>query len=110
MVLLTCLNGYSHDVFAESLGEAMLLAPNGGAAAVVASTGMTDPESQQEMARQFYENLSSGRFRLGAALSAAKSASPNQDVRRTWLLLGDPTMEIRWSNNLATRSQWIRRQ
>ena len=98
MVLLTCLNGYSHDVFADSLGEAMLLAPNGGAAAVWASTGMTDPGSQQEMARQLYEQLARGELRLGDALLRAKAGTTDQDVRRTWLLLGDPTMQFSWHN------------
>ncbi|MGH9881283.1 MAG: C25 family cysteine peptidase, partial [Pyrinomonadaceae bacterium] len=110
MVLLTCLNGYSHDVFVESLGEAMLLAPNGGAAAVWSSTGMTDPGSQQEMARRLYEQLSGGGLRLGDALLGAKAVTPNQDVRRTWLLLGDPTMEFRWSTGAATPVKRLSRQ
>jgi hypothetical protein len=96
MILLTCLNGYAADVFVNSLGEAMLLTPGGGAA-VWASSGMTDPRSQQEMAMRLYQQLAAGNVRLGEALLGAKSATLNRDVRRTWLLLGDPTMQFSWS-------------
>ncbi|HKE56253.1 MAG TPA: C25 family cysteine peptidase, partial [Pyrinomonadaceae bacterium] len=43
MVLLTCLNGYSHDPVAISLGKSMVLAPNTGAIATWSSSGMTEP-------------------------------------------------------------------
>jgi hypothetical protein len=29
-------------------------------------------------------------------MTAAKAATVNPDVRRTWLLLGDPTMRFGW--------------
>jgi len=110
MILLTCLNGYSHDVFTESLGEAMLLAPNGGAGAVWASTGMTDPGAQQDMARRLYEQLTGGSARLGDALLRAKAGTADQDVRRTWLLLGDPTMQFRWFTQPQAQSSGARRE
>jgi hypothetical protein len=103
MIMLTCLNGYAADVYVVSLGEAMLLAPNGGAAAVWASSGLTDPQSQQEMAQRLYQQLAGGRLRLGDALRDAKAATANPDVRRTWLLLGDPTMSFSWPANGTNR-------
>jgi hypothetical protein len=103
MIMLTCLNGYAADVFEESLGEAMLLAPNGGAAAVWASSGITDPQSQQEMAMRLYQQIATGNVRLGDALLAAKAATVNGDVRRTWMLLGDPTARFTWAMASAQR-------
>ena len=96
MVLLTCLNGYAHDANIESLGEAMLLRPQGGAVAVWSSTGMTTSDAQRQMARRLYGGLFGAEsLRLGEAIVAAKAATLNPDVRRTWLLLGDPTMRLR---------------
>jgi hypothetical protein len=33
--------------------------------------------------------------RLGDAVRSAKTATDNTDVRRTWILFGDPTMKLR---------------
>jgi len=96
MVLLTCLNGYSHDVFLNSLAKAMLLKPNGGAAAVWSSSGITTPDSQQQMAMGFYQKVfSQPDVMLGDAVLAAKRSNLNPDVRRTWILLGDPTTRFK---------------
>jgi hypothetical protein len=46
---MTCLNGLFHDVYTESLAEAMLKAQQGGAVAVWASSGLTGPEGQVVM-------------------------------------------------------------
>jgi hypothetical protein len=96
MVLLTCLNSYSHDIFVDSLGEAMLLQPAAGAIAVWGPTAMTTPQAQEEIARAFYGSIfSNSKRRLGDAIVAAKAATPNTDVRRSWILLGDPASRIR---------------
>jgi Peptidase family C25 len=96
MVLLTCLNGYSHDPVAVSLGKSMLLAPNTGAIATWSSAGMTVPPAQQAMAQTFYGIFfANPNQRLGDAIIAAKAATTDTDVRRTWILLGDPTMRLR---------------
>ena len=34
-------------------------------------------------------------LRMGEAATKAKAAISNPDVRRTWILLGDPTMKLR---------------
>jgi len=95
-VLMTCLNGYSHDAYIDSLGESLLKAPQGGAMAVWASSGFTESDPQFVMSSQFYRQLfSSTSVRLGDAFKPAKSTISDPDVKRTWLLLGDPSMRIR---------------
>jgi hypothetical protein len=94
-VLMTCLNGYSHDAYIDSLAESLLKA-DGGAMAVWASSGFTEAEPQFAMNQQFYQQLFSGApGRLGDATRAAKAATTDSDVRRTWILLGDPSMRMR---------------
>ncbi len=95
-LMMTCLNGYAHDAYIDSLSESVLKAPNGGAVAVWASSGYTASDPQFEMNSQFYRLLFGGQpLRLGEAAREAKLATPDLDVRRTWILLGDPTMRVR---------------
>jgi Peptidase family C25/Carboxypeptidase regulatory-like domain len=95
-VLMTCLNGYSHDAYIDSLGESLLKAPQGGAMAVWASSGFTESDPQFVMSSQFYRSLfSSTNVRLGDAFKPAKATISDPDVQRTWLLLGDPSMRLR---------------
>jgi hypothetical protein len=95
-VMMTCLNGYATDANIDSLGEALLKAQNGGAVAVWASSGFTTPQPQFEMNTEFYRLLFSGQpMRLGDAARNAKAATSDIDVRRTWILLGDPAMRVR---------------
>jgi hypothetical protein len=95
-VMMTCLNGYSHDAYLDSLGEAALKAQNGGAVAVWASSGFTDSQPQFVMNLEFYRQLFGGQtVRLGEAIRNSKTAISDPDVRRTWTLLGDPAMRMR---------------
>jgi hypothetical protein len=95
-VMMTCLNGYSQDAFTDSLSESILKAPGGGAVAVWASSGFTDSNPQFLMNSQFYRLLFGVQPQtLGDAARGAKAATSNQDVRRTWILFGDPTMRLR---------------
>jgi hypothetical protein len=96
-VMMTCLNGYASDAGSiEGLGEAVLKAPNGGAVAVWASSGYTTVQPQFEMNTEFYRLLFGGQpMRLGDAARNAKAATSDIDVRRTWILLGDPAMRVR---------------
>ncbi len=95
-VLMTCLNGMFADLFTESLAEALMLAPGGGGVAVWASSGLTQPGVQatmnQELFRQVFTTPS---IRLGDAVIRAKATVSDTDVRRTWILFGDPTMRVR---------------
>ena len=93
--MMTCLNGYYHDVAMESLGESLLKAERGGAVAVWASSGMTQPDLQAVMNREAYRLLFSGKgLTIGEVMMRAKAAVPNGDVRWTWVLFGDPTTRL----------------
>jgi hypothetical protein len=98
---MTCLNGYFHDAALESLAEALLHATGGGAVAVWAPSGMTGPISQAAMNQElfrwlFVESSSTGEpFRLGEVIRRAKAGVSDQDVQRTWILLGDPTLLVK---------------
>jgi hypothetical protein len=95
-VLMTCLNGYFDDPALDSLGEAVMRAPGGGGIAVWASSGMCDPSQQALLNREFYRVLFGGEsLTIGEAAMRAKPAATDQDVRRTWILLGDPSMRLR---------------
>jgi hypothetical protein len=95
-VMMTCLNGYAGDAYIDSLGEALLKAQNGGAAAVWASSGFTNPQPQFALSTAFYQQAFGGTSpRIGDAIRNAKTSIGDNDVRRTWILLGDPTMRLR---------------
>ncbi|HEX8618784.1 MAG TPA: C25 family cysteine peptidase [Thermoanaerobaculia bacterium] len=91
---MTCLNGYFHDVSMSSLSEALLANPNGGAAAVWASSTLTEPDPQMDMARAFFRHLFAGAT-IGDAATRAKTATTDPDVRKSWILFGDPSMKLR---------------
>ncbi len=91
-LMMTCLNGYYDAPNLESLGESLLKAP-GGAVAVWASSGFTAPGAQNELDAAMVSALYEGReITLGLAIHIAKTAVRDADIRRTWILLGDPTM------------------
>jgi subtilisin-like proprotein convertase family protein len=94
-VAMTCLNGYFQDAIAESLAEALLKAPHGGAVAAWASTGMCDPAEQGVLNQEFYRLLFGGKLTVGEAAMKAKSSVKDKDVRRTWVVIGDPTTRLR---------------
>lgn len=94
-VLMDCLNGFFQDVYAQSLAESILLAPEGGGVAVWASSGFTDQPPQATMNQAFLRQfqLHPG-DPLGKLILDAKSGTTDSDVRRTWVLLGDPAMKL----------------
>ena len=100
-VMMTCLNGYFQDPALDSLAEALLKAEHGGGVAVWSSTGLTVPVEQSVLNQQLYRLLfatrdANGRFlTIGDATTRAKAAVGDADIRRTWVLLGDPTMRLR---------------
>jgi hypothetical protein len=94
---MTCLNGFFQDLYSESLAEALLKAEEGGALAVWASSGLTEPESQSPMNQELIRLLFNGEsLTLGQATARAKTATNDQDVRRTWILFGDPTTRLKY--------------
>jgi hypothetical protein len=74
----------------------LLKSPLGGAAAVWASTGLTEMEPQAVMDQALLEGLfaTTPAPRLGDAILAATAATSDPDVRATWVLLGDPTSTV----------------
>ena len=92
---MSCLNGLFHDVYTEqSLAEALQTAPNGGAIAIWASSGVTKPDMQEVMNRGLLRRLLQG-LTVGEAAAQAKAAVTDQDVRRSWILFGDPTTRLK---------------
>lgn len=97
VVVMDCLNGYFHDPNLESMSEGFLKAPAGGAVAAFASSGLTLAQGQhvmsQELYRQLYGNPQT--IPLGDAIKIAKATTFDDDVKRTWIFFGDPSLKIR---------------
>ncbi len=91
---MTCLNGYYHDLFTTSMAEALMLNASGGAVGVWASSALTTPPPQMEVAAELYRQLFAG-ARVGDAVREAKRATKNEDVRHSWILFGDPSMPLK---------------
>jgi hypothetical protein len=96
VVAMTCLNGYFHDIYSDSLAEALMRAPN-GAVAVWASSALTSPEAQLPLNIALMNALFApgGDVRLGDAVLAAQRSSFTPDLRKTFILFGDPAMRVR---------------
>ena len=98
-ITMTCLNGYFHDVVLDSLAESLMKAERGGAVAVWASSGMTGPSGQelldQQMLKAIFDTSSGRALTLGEAILRAKALTNDPDVRRTWILFGDPSMRLK---------------
>jgi hypothetical protein len=96
IVGMTCLNGFFQTPYYESLAEALLKAQNGGAVAIWTSSGLTDPAGQLPMNKGLVQLLFNGQgLTLGEAATQAKAATNDQDVRRSWVLFGDPTTRLK---------------
>ena len=94
------MNGYFSDPTLEGIGESLLKAPNGGAVASFASSGLTIANPQHQMGQQMFSLLySNPTIPIGDASRQSKGATSMDnnglDVRRTWILFGDPTLKIR---------------
>ena len=95
VLAMTCLNGYFHDIYTDSLAETLQRAPN-GAVAVWASSALTSPEAQLPADEALLHALLAGSdIRLGDAVAAAQKSSFTPDIRRTFILFGDPAMRVR---------------
>jgi hypothetical protein len=96
LVSMTCLNGMFDDVYTECLAEALMKAPNGGTVGVWASSGLSEPERQAVMNMELYRQLFGTNQTVGEAILKAKGTVRNMDIRRTWILFGDPTLKLRF--------------
>ncbi len=96
LVSMTCLNGFFQDPYSESMAETFLKTPQGGAVAVWTSSGLTFPVEQTVMNKELVRVLFNGEgLTIGEAVKRAKQAVSNGDIRRTWILFGDPTLRLR---------------
>jgi hypothetical protein len=99
-LLMDCLNGFFQDVYAESLAKSLLLAPKGGAVAVWASSGFTDEPPQASMNKSLLQALAAHPgVPLGRLILDAKEGVTSNDVRRTWILFGDPAMKLQFARS-----------
>ena len=74
----------------------LILAPNGGAVGVLASSGLNQAAPQTNLDVLVVQNAFGGNgTTLGEAIVKAKSAVADTDVRRTFVLFGDPAMKIK---------------
>jgi hypothetical protein len=94
------LNGEFQHPQLNTLATGLMIAPQGGAIAVWASSGLTGPPSQAIMNQRLFNLLfqldrQNRGPRLGDATTRAKSFISDPDVRRTWILFGDPSMRLK---------------
>ncbi len=102
-LLMDCLNGFFHDVYSTSLAESLLLAPNGGAVAVWASSGFTNQPPQATMNQALLQILKTNpSMPIAAAIVQAKTGVSDNDVRRTWIFFGDPAMLLELPTSSST--------
>jgi hypothetical protein len=95
-VNMTCLNGFFQDPSGDSIAEALLKAQGGGAIAAWASSGFTEPDKQAAMNKEMIRLLFSGEgLTIGEAVKRAKASITDMDIRRTWILFGDPSTRLK---------------
>lgn len=100
MVNITCLAGLFTHPTIDSLSEAMLWNPGGGAVAALGATSLTLPFFQAYLSSGFAEALvSMPGARLGDMLLQAQRQVPTEDpggkeVLDTFLLFGDPALNF----------------
>ncbi len=95
-LIMNCLNGFFQDVYAQPLGVTLMVAPNGGAVAVLASSGVNQPAPQTRLDVAVVQNVfNAARPTLGDAILKAKSQITDRGVRETYVFFGDPAMQIK---------------
>ncbi|CAN5825508.1 hypothetical protein BH20ACI4_BH20ACI4_03870 [soil metagenome] len=96
-LIMTCLNGYTIDIYGDSLAES-LIKSEGGAYAVWVSSGATHIGGQTEISRAATDLIfksDNKPVRIGEIVRTAKQMTADQDIRKTWQIIGDPTMFVR---------------
>ncbi len=93
-IALTCLNGYFIIPAADSLATTLMTDSAGGAVGVIASSSLTEVAPQEELGAALLSHLFTGAT-VGEALVQAKRAVSDPDVRKSYLLFGDPSMRVR---------------
>lgn len=93
VVAWTCLAAHFIHPTQDSMAEFWLREPRGGAVAFLGPVGETTVEEQAPFAMAFSEAMLGGE-RLGDAWLAALQEGDSSDVARSYLLLGDPALEL----------------
>lgn len=88
-----------YDAEDTSMGENLMLNPNGGAAALITTTRVVYSSQNLMINKAFYNNLfrrhsDGSRFRLGDVLKAAKQDLNSDSNKLNYCLIGDPSMTI----------------
>ena len=96
-----CLNGYFQHPSQISLGETLLITPEKGAVAGLFPTGQTFTNDQWVMADALFGGALFEQSTIGEAfMEAAHALSPDvagqRDIINTFLLLGDPALQLPW--------------
>ncbi|HEY7172610.1 MAG TPA: C25 family cysteine peptidase [Vicinamibacterales bacterium] len=96
VIAMNCLNGLFDSIWdEESLAEALMRAPDGGAVAAWASSSVTPSSTQALVNAELFRLIFGSRFAtVGEAIAAAKRAVTKPDLRRSWIFFGDPAMEL----------------
>jgi hypothetical protein len=98
---MTCLNGLFTHPQVESMAEALLWQPQAGAVAVLAPTSLTLPTDQSFLTTPLVQALQDqAGITLGEALLQARRQVPlndpgTRDVMETFLLFGDPALNLK---------------
>jgi hypothetical protein len=109
VISMSCRTGYfaypeigAWAPFVQTLGEALLRAPDKGAAASLVPTGMTTTDGQHILNTALFEAIFTEDTRtLGSAIAKAKmtlwanGGNDYADVSKTFLLFGDPAMTLK---------------
>lgn len=93
MALIDCLNGDYAEANMTSMAEALMKQRYGGANSVWAATGYNAAYDQELMTKDFYKKVFTG-MPLGEAARQTKMLYGNIDLRRTYVLFGDPTQPL----------------
>ena len=104
VVAMNCLNGLFSNTYGEdSLAEALLRAPQGGAVAVWASSSLTPAATQALVNEELFRLIFAGTYAtVGEAVAMAKRVVASQDLRRSWIFFGDPAMRLRGAPQAPT--------
>ncbi len=94
-----CEAQWYQGLFGPSIGEALLLAPQGGVAASFGPAGITAPEVQRPLFLATYRQVFGAGLSLGEAVRRAKRDALSADPRTRpavegWNLLGDPALPL----------------
>jgi hypothetical protein len=100
LLTLSCLNGYFHFPYFDSLSEALLKADGRGASAALSSSGLSLDQDAHRYHRLLLEEIvEGGHERLGDALVSAQErlveSGATPELLSIFHLLGDPALVLR---------------